>query len=86
MRLFAKVSDPELLLRSLNEAGTAFFRPVRGNVVEAVYFSASRTIYFLGELSPRQYESLRGQAYPAARISVDEQRGTIVIAQPDAEG
>ena len=81
MRLFAKVSDPDLLLRSLNEAGTAFYRPVGGKVVEAVYFSASRTIYFLGELTPRQYESLKGQAYPAERISVDERWGTIMVDQ-----
>lgn len=85
MRLFAKVSDPELLLRSLNEAGTAFYRPVRGNIVEAVYFSASRTIHFLGEFTPRQYDSLRGQAYPAERIDVDEQRGIIMVAQLEVE-
>lgn len=85
MRLFAKVSDPELLLRSLNEAGTAFYRLVEGNTVEAVYFSTSRTIHFLGEFTPRQYESLKGQAYPAERISVDEQRGTITVAQLEDE-
>lgn len=64
MRLFAKVSDPELLLKSLNEAGTAFYRLVEGNIVEAVYFSTSRTIYFLGELTPRQYEVPEGSGLP----------------------
>jgi len=85
MRLFAKISDPGLLLKSLNEAGTAFYRPVKGNIVEAVYFSTSRMVYFLGELTPQQYETLKAQAYRAESFSLDEQRGTITVSQLESE-
>jgi len=81
MKLFAKISDPGLLLKSLNERGTAFYHIVKDNTVEAVYFSASRTIYFIGDLTPQQYDSLKGQAYPAERISFNEQLGTIEVSQ-----
>ena len=47
-----EASEPGLLLRSLNEAGVAFYRRLEGGRVEAVYFSASRTIHFLGEMEP----------------------------------
>lgn len=85
MRLFAKINDPELLLKSLNVAGTAFYRPVKENIVEAVYFSGSRTIYFLGELTTQQYEALKGQAYLAKMFRLDEQRGNIEVSQLEEE-
>ena len=81
MRLFAKVNEPELLLRSLNEAGTAFYRVVEGCVVEAVYFSASRSIYFFGVLTPRQLETLKAQAYLAREFRVNERSGDIEVSQ-----
>lgn len=85
MRLFAKINDAEILLKSLNVAGTAFYRPVKKNIVEAVYFSGSRTIYFLGELTPRQYEALKGQAYEAKSFRINEQQGTIEVSQLEGE-
>jgi len=85
MKLFAKVSDPELLLKSLNEAGTAFYRIVEGNTIEAVYFSTSRTVYFVGELTPKQYDTLKAQAYRAERFHINEQTGTIEVSQMEAE-
>ena len=85
MRLFAKVSDPELLLRSLNEMGTAFYRPVKGEIVEAVYFSASRAIYFLGKLNREQYEVLKSQAHPAKRFRLNGQREIIEVDQFEDE-
>ena len=81
MRLFAKVSDPDLFLRMLYEAGTAFYRPVKKNTVEAVYFSSNRTIYFKGEMTPAQYENLKAQAYPSERIFIDEVRGQVEVSQ-----
>ena len=77
MKLFAKVSDAQLFLRSLCEAGTAFYHPTEKNLVEAVYFSSNRTVYFRGEMTPAQYTTLKAQAYPAEKIQVDEVRGQI---------
>ena len=85
MRLFAKVLDPELFLRSLNEMGTAFYRPVKGEVVEAIYFSASRAIYFLGKLNREQYEVLKSLAHPAKRFRINEQREIIEVDQFEEE-
>ena len=81
MRLFAKVSEPGLLLRSLNEAGMAFYRRLEGGRVEAVYFSASRTIYFLGVMEPGELEALRAQAYQARSFRVNERRGEVEVSQ-----
>ena len=81
MRLFAKVSEPGLLLRSLNEAGVAFYRRLEGGRVEAVYFSASRTIYFVGEMVAGELEALKGQAYLARSFRVDERRGEVEVSQ-----
>ena len=81
MRLFAKVCDPELLLRSLNEAGSAFYLVEESNLVEAVYFSASRSVYFYGGMISQQLESLRAQAYPVKALRVNENRGDIEVTQ-----
>lgn len=81
MRLFAKVSDPELFLKMLYEAGIIFYRPVEKNTVEAVYFSSTRTIYFRGEMTHSQYETLKAQAYRAETITIDEIRGQVEISQ-----
>jgi len=81
MKLFAKISDPGLLLKSLCELGTAFYRRLEGGVYEAIYFSGSRTIYFRGELSRQQLKSLKALAYPAESISLDEEEGTVEVSQ-----
>jgi hypothetical protein len=81
LRLFAKVSEPGLLLKSLNEAGVAFYRKLEGGRVEAVYFSASRTIYFLGGMEPGELEALRAQAYQARSFRVNEARGEVEVSQ-----
>jgi len=65
--------------------GTAFYRPVKGEIVEAVYFSASRAIYFLGRLNRQQYEVLKSLAHPAKRLRLDEQRETIEVDQLEDE-
>lgn len=85
MRLFAKVSDPELFLRALNEAGTAFYRIIKKNLVEAVYFSSNRTVYFKGDMNPKQFNALKAQAYPSEKIHVDEVRGQVEISQFEEE-
>ena len=84
MRLFAKVSEAGLLLRSLNEAGVAFYRRLEGGRVEAVYFSASRTIYLVGVMEPGEFEALRAQAYQAKAFRVNEQRGEVEVSQLEA--
>ena len=84
MKLFAKVSDPWLLLKSLNEAGTAFYRMVEKGLVEALYFSTSRTIYFMGELSKEQMKTLRAFAVEVERFRIDEFNGVIEVSQLEA--
>jgi len=85
LRLFAKISDPELLIRSLNEKGTAFFRTIEGETVEAVYFSSNKAIYFKGELSLQQYGILKAQAYRAKRFKLDENMKIIEVDQLDEQ-
>lgn len=81
MKLHARVSDPEILLRSLNEQGTAFYRRLRGSIVEAVYFSASKTIIFQGRMAGSQLEALRARAYEVKSLNVREQAGVVEVSQ-----
>jgi len=60
---------------------SAFYRVVRGSQAEAVYFSASRTIYFQGKLTPQQLEILKAQAYEAKRFMINDQFGVIEVSQ-----
>ena len=80
MKLFAKVNDSQLFLRALNENGTSFYR-CDGPNIEAVYFSSNRTLYFYGEMSLAQFETLKAQAYEVQRIELDEFRGQVEINQ-----
>jgi len=92
MKLFAKVSDPDLLLRSLNEQGAAFYRRVgeggEGDgsrmSVEAVYFSASRIIYFRGGLTAQQFEILKSQAHRVKGLIINDKLGLIEVNQIEA--
>ena len=81
MRLFAKISDPDLFLNMIYEAGAAFYSTIKDNQIEDVYFSSNRTIYFKGEMTPVQYENLKAQAYPSERIFIDEARGQVEVSQ-----
>ncbi|RJS88855.1 hypothetical protein CW700_06310 [Candidatus Bathyarchaeota archaeon] len=81
MRLFAKISDPDLFLKMIYEAGTAFYSTIKGNEVEAIYFSSNRTIYFKDEMTPAQYQNLKAQAYPVETISIDNTCNQVEISQ-----
>jgi hypothetical protein len=89
LKLFAKISDPDLFLKGLNEAGTAFYHVVsqtnEETRVEAVYFSSNRTVYFNGDVKPAQLQALRTQAYPAELIRLDEDREQVEILQATRE-
>jgi len=89
LKLFAKISDPDLFLKGLNEAGTAFYHIVsqtnEETRVEAVYFSSNRTVYFNGDVKPAQLQALRTQAYPAELIRLDEDREQVEILQATRE-
>ena len=84
MKLFAKISDPEILLKSLIEAGTAFYRVVERGLVEAVYYSTSRTIYFMGELSKEELKTLKAFAVKMESFRIDEFNGVIEVSQLEA--
>ncbi len=81
MRLLAKISDADLFIKMLNELGVAFYRKVEDNIVEAVYFSSNRTIYFKGSLTSAQLESLKAQAYEANSIGLDVNRELLEVSQ-----
>jgi hypothetical protein len=83
MKLLAKISSADLFLRMLNELGVAFYRKLEGDIVEAVYFSSNRTIYFRGELTAGQMEALKAQAYQANSIGLDPRRELLEVSQFD---
>ena len=63
MRLFATIPDPDLFIKALSEAGTAFYHIVsqtnEETRVETVYFSSNRTVYFKGDVKPAHLQARR---------------------------
>ena len=50
-QLLAKITDAELLRKSMHELGTVFYQADGdGNITKVVYFSGSRVVEFIGKV------------------------------------
>ena len=81
MKLVAKISDVDLLMKSMHKLGTAFYHLCGDDIVEVVYFSGNRIVYFKGKMSSRDLGNVRAHAYPAKRIEIDEEAWVIKVEQ-----
>ena len=81
MRLFAKITDAELMWKSMHELGTTFYRMLSRDEVEILYFSGNRAIHFKGRMSQNGIEKLKALAFPVSRIELNESLGVVKIEQ-----
>lgn len=85
MKLFAKITDPNLLWKSMHELGFTFYRITKmisgTSKVEVLYFAGSRCIYFEGEMNQEEVQRLKALAFPAKKIDFDEYLGVVKIEQ-----
>ena len=60
LQLLAKITDAELLRKSMHELGTVFYQvDGDGNITRVVYFSGSRVVEFVGRVDEDLAYALR---------------------------
>jgi hypothetical protein len=81
MQLFAEISDPILLKKSIHRDGTTFYHLCSDDTVEVAYFSGSRIVHFKGQIPPEQLGILANEAFQVDKIEIDEATGVVKIVQ-----
>ena len=81
-QLIAKVTDVELLRKSMHELGTVFYQTDgEGAVTRVVYFSGSRVVEFSGKLDEGFAGIVKAMGHKVSQIEVDEFQGYVKIVQ-----
>jgi len=81
-QLIAKITDQELLRKSIHELGTVFYvKDEKGNIVKVVYFSGSRLVEYTGAVDENFAKRLQVEGHKVNLIEVDEVQGYVKIVQ-----
>ena len=81
MKLFAEITDEDLLFKLLHELGCTFYRLVGNGETEVVYFSGSKIVHFKGKLQEKNGNVLKATAWEVKRLEVDALEGKVTIEQ-----
>jgi hypothetical protein len=82
LQLVARVTDPELLSKSIHEHGTLFYQQdTKGNITRIVYFSSSRVIEYHGKVDENLATRVRAEGHQADTVEVDEFQSSVRIVQ-----
>jgi len=82
LQLLAKITDAELLRKSMHELGTVFYQADGdGNIVKVVYFSGSRVVEFVGKVDEALARRVKAEGHKVDSIEVDEFQGFVRIVQ-----
>jgi len=82
LQLLAKISDAELLRKSMHELGTVFYQADgEGNITRVVYFSGSRVVEFVGKVDEGLAKYVKALGHRVDCIEVDEFQGFVRIVQ-----
>jgi len=81
MKLYAEITDADLLFKLMHVLGTTFYRLVGDGEIEVVYFSGEKIAHFKGKLEPERLKVLEGSAWKVESIVIDEINGTVKIKQ-----
>ena len=82
LQLLAKISDAELLRKSMPELGTVFYQTDgEGNITKVVYFSGSRVVEFVGKVDEGLAKCVKALGHRVDSIEVDEFQGFVRIGQ-----
>jgi hypothetical protein len=81
-QLVARITSNELLRKSINERGLAFYQTDdKGNVCRVVYFSGSRVVEFIGSIDEDMAKYLKVNDFRVNSIEVDELQGFVRIQE-----
>jgi len=81
-QLVAKITDVELLRKSIHELGTVFYETNgEGNITRVVYFSGSRVVEFVGKVDDALARRVRAEGHRVELIEVDELQGFVRVVQ-----
>ena len=81
-QLIAKITDQDLLQKSIHELGTVFYvKDEKGNIVKVVYFSGSRLVEYAGTVDENFAKRLQVEGHKVNLIEVDEVQGYVKIVQ-----
>lgn len=81
-QLVARITDVELLRKSIHELGTVFYQiDGEGNVTKVVYFSGSRVVEFVGKIDEALARRVKAEGHKVSSIEVDEFQGFVKIIQ-----
>jgi len=81
-QLVAKISDAELLRKSMHELGTVFYQADdNDNITKVVYFSGSRVVEFVGKADESLAKCVKALGHKVNSIEVDEFQGFVRIVQ-----
>jgi hypothetical protein len=81
-QLVAKITDVELLRKSIHELGTVFYETDgEGNITRVVYFSGSRVVEFVGKVDDALARRVRAEGHRVELIEVDELQGFVRVVQ-----
>jgi len=82
LQLLAKITDAELLRKSMHELGTVFYQAdSEGNITRVVYFSGSRVVEFVGKVDEALARRVKAEGHKVDSIEVDEFQGFVRIVQ-----
>jgi len=82
LQLLAKITDAELLRKSIHELGTVFYQADGdGNITKVVYFSGSRVVEFVGKVDEALARRVKAEGHKVDSIEVDEFQGFVRIVQ-----
>ena len=85
LQLVAKITDIDLLQKSIHELGTVFYQTnTDGSVTKVVYFSGSRVIEFDGKINETQAKIVKAIGHKVNTIEVNEFQGFVRIVQCEA--
>jgi len=82
LQLVAKITDAELLRKSIHELGTVFYQTDGdGSIAKVVYFSGSRVVEFVGRVDEALARRVKAEGHRVSSIEVDEFQGFVRIVQ-----
>lgn len=82
LQLLAKITDAELLRKSMHELGTVFYQADgEGNIMKVVYFSGSRVVEFVGRVDEALAKCVKALGHRVDSVDVDEFQGFVRIIQ-----
>jgi hypothetical protein len=81
LKLLAEIEEEDLLFKLMHILGATFYRTIGEGIIEVVYFSGEKVVYFKGKLSDEHLRVLEASAWKVSSIEVSEIDGQVKIRQ-----